>query len=63
MHSRIIVCPFDILVQVMWHPDIIHAVEDEDSAQLHPSNVVYTAALPMCPLNARSDAYFGCCGY
>jgi hypothetical protein len=39
--------------QVMWHPDIIHAVEDQDSAQLHPANVVYTAALPMCPLNAR----------
>jgi hypothetical protein len=37
----------------MWHPDIIHAVEDRDSAQLHPANVVYTAALPMCPLNAR----------
>jgi hypothetical protein len=37
----------------MWHPDVIHAVEDQDSAQLHPANVVYTAALPMCPLNAR----------
>jgi hypothetical protein len=37
----------------MWHPDIIHGVEDEDSAQQHPANVVYTAAVPMCPLNAR----------
>ena len=37
----------------MWHPDVIHAVEDQDNAQLHPANVVYTAALPMCPLNAR----------
>jgi hypothetical protein len=37
----------------MWHPDIIHAVEDEDTAQLHPANVVYTAALPLCPSNAR----------
>jgi hypothetical protein len=37
----------------MWHPDIIHAVEDDDCAQHHPANVVYTASLPMCPLNAR----------
>lgn len=44
--------------QVMWHPDIIHGVEDEDSAQQHPSNVVYTATLPMCPLNARYNPHF-----
>ena len=42
----------------MWHPDIIHGVEEEDSAQQHPSNVVYTAALPMCPLNARYISHF-----
>ena len=44
--------------QVMWHPDIIHGVEEEDSAQQHPSNVVYTATLPMCPLNARYNPHF-----
>ena len=41
------------LEQVMWHPDVIHGVEDEVGAQQHPANVVYTAAVPMCPLNAR----------
>jgi GNAT superfamily N-acetyltransferase len=36
---------------VWWHPDIIHAVEDEHRGQGY-SNVIYIAAAPWCAKNA-----------
>mmetsp|Transcript_2363 Transcript_2363/g.4895 ORF Transcript_2363/g.4895 Transcript_2363/m.4895 type:complete len:137 (-) Transcript_2363:529-939(-) len=37
---------------VWWHPDIIHAVEQEHLGT-NESNVFYIGATPLCPLNAR----------
>jgi hypothetical protein len=37
---------------VWWHPDIVHAVEDEHRGKGY-SNVVYAGAAPLCPKNAR----------
>lgn len=37
---------------VWWHPDVIHGVEDKRNGK-HPSNVIYIAAAPICPHNAR----------
>ena len=35
---------------VWWHPDVIHAVEDEHSGQGY-SNVIYIGVSPKCPKN------------
>lgn len=37
---------------VWWHPDVIHAVENEHRGQ-HYSNVMYIGAAPWCEKNAR----------
>lgn len=37
---------------VWWHPDVIHAVEDEHKGQGY-SNVIYIGASPKCEKNAR----------
>jgi len=37
---------------VWWHPDIIHGVEEEHAGKC-ASNVIYVAAAPLCPQNAR----------
>lgn len=37
---------------VWWHPDVIHAVEDEHRGN-HYSNVIYIGAAPWCEKNAR----------
>lgn len=37
---------------VWWHPDVIHAVEDEHGGQRY-SNVMYIGAAPWCEKNAR----------
>jgi len=36
---------------VWWHPDIIHAVENEHAGKGY-SNVIYIAAAPWCEKNA-----------
>ena len=37
---------------VWWHPDVVHAVEDEHRGQTY-SNVLYIGAAPWCEKNAR----------
>ncbi len=37
---------------VWWHPDVIHAVEDEHRGRDY-SNVIYIGAAPWCEKNAR----------
>jgi hypothetical protein len=45
---------------VWWHPDLVHAVEDEHKGQ-HFSNVIYIAAAPYCEKNAAYLAYQAKC--
>ena len=43
--------PVDAGDTVWWHPDVVHAVEDQHRGQ-GESNVIYAGAAPYCPKNA-----------